>query len=121
MQPPRVMLFPLPPNQPYSDVITVWFLKIRNLVNLVSVQIVKKSKRIEQKVEKNIVAFSRIFDFFENHAVMDLWSTITAWKNHAVMVLHKSITAWFPKYSENHEKFVKTQRTLCQLSVQHFS
>ena len=66
-------------------------------MNLVSVQIVKKSKRIEQKVEKNIVAFSRIFDFFENHAVMDLWSTITAWKNHAVMDLWSTITAWFLK------------------------
>ena len=43
----------------------------------------------------SVVAFSRIFDFFENHEVMDLWSTITAGKNHEVMVLHKSITSWF--------------------------
>ena len=53
----------------------------------------------------------------KNHEVMVLHKSITSWFFHAVMVLHKSITSWFSKYSENQEKFVKTQRTLCQLSV----
>ena len=52
---------------------------------------------------------------------MDLWSTITEGKNHEVMVLHKSITSWFSKYSENQEKFVKTQNTFFQISVNFFS
>ena len=56
-----------------------------------------------------MLRFHEFLIFFENHEVMDLWSTITAGKNHEVMVLHKSITSWFPKYSENQEKFVKTQ------------
>ena len=58
---------------------------------------------------KKMLRFHEFLIFFENHEVMDLWSTITAGKNHEVMVLHKSITSWFPKYSENQEKFVKTQ------------
>ena len=45
--------------------------------------------------------FSWFSEYFWNHAVMDLWSTITACFFHAVMVLHKSITAWFSKKIKN--------------------
>ena len=50
-----------------------------------------------------MLRFHEFLIFFENHEVMDLWSTITAGKNHEVMVLHKSITSWFSKKSKIRE------------------
>ena len=80
----------MPPNQPYSDVITVWFLEITNFsqkTNHGQVLFGFSSLDFQNlKLKKVLLRFHEFLIFFENHAVMDLWSTITAWFLKAVKV-----------------------------------
>ena len=54
----------------------------------------------------SVVAFSRIFDFFENREVMDLWSTITAWKNHELECV---LSRWFHRKKRFENRTINTR------------